>query len=146
MISVVNLKSSKFDIYIGRANRFKKLPKSKWHNPFVENKHGTRSEVITKYKHHLLQSDNLLNALPELHNMRLGCWCKPKDCHGDVLEELEYVSFYFSSTIGRSITPDEFRILYEPFLSGCREVPLCEIIGLIESGTFQEQREQASTN
>jgi hypothetical protein len=27
-------------------------------------------------------------ALPELRGKKLGCWCKPGPCHGDVLAEL----------------------------------------------------------
>jgi len=27
-------------------------------------------------------------ALPELKGKRLGCWCAPLPCHGDILREL----------------------------------------------------------
>ena len=30
----------------------------------------------------------LLAALPELRGKRLGCWCAPQACHGDVLAQL----------------------------------------------------------
>jgi hypothetical protein len=31
---------------------------------------------------------DILARIPELKGKRLGCWCKPDACHGDVLIEL----------------------------------------------------------
>jgi hypothetical protein len=67
-------------IYIGRP--------SKWGNPFIIGKHGTREEVILKYRNYILHSPVLLMALPELRGRDLICWCAPEACHGDVLLEL----------------------------------------------------------
>jgi len=39
----------------------------------------------------------LLAALPELKDKVLGCYCKPEDCHGDILAELVIV---FDETLG----------------------------------------------
>lgn len=80
MTTVVNLTKEKHDIYIGRP--------SKWGNPFVIGRDGTRKQVIQKYKNHLLKSPYLLVSLGELKNKKLGCYCKPAACHGDVLAEL----------------------------------------------------------
>jgi len=81
-MSVVHCKRDEFDVYIGRG--------SKWGNPFVIGKDGDRAEVIAKYEYYLLQNDRLLNDLHELEGKRLGCYCSPKACHGDVLlKELE---------------------------------------------------------
>lgn len=77
---VVNCKHEKYDVYIGRP--------SKWGNPFLVGKDGTRTEVISKYKEWLGNNPNLLNSLDELESKVLGCFCKPKSCHGDVLVEL----------------------------------------------------------
>lgn len=66
-----------YDIYIGRP--------SKWGNPFVIGRDGTRSEVIEKYEQWLLTQPQLLADLHELRGMTLGCWCAPRACHGDVL-------------------------------------------------------------
>lgn len=79
-MSVVNIRLDKADIYIGRP--------SKWGNPYKIGRDGTRKEVIEKYKFHVLASPDLVAALPELKGKILGCWCKPKLCHGDVLVEL----------------------------------------------------------
>jgi len=77
---VVHCKREPFDVYIGRP--------SKWGNPFVIGKDGTRDEVITKYEGWLRTQPALLAALPELRGKVLGCWCFPQACHGDVLVRL----------------------------------------------------------
>lgn len=91
--TVVNLNSEPYDIYIGRANRWKRLRKSIWANPFrvdtPQKKYdGDRDTVIAKYRAWLMEQPELLAKLPELKGKRLGCWCKPEACHGDVLAEL----------------------------------------------------------
>jgi len=40
------------------------------------------------YEVHIRRSPKLLAALPELVGKRLGCYCKPLACHGDVLVRL----------------------------------------------------------
>jgi len=77
---VVHCKKENYDIYIGRP--------SKWGNPFLEGKDGTRKEVIEKFKKYIVTNKKLMNELSELEGKILGCWCKPKACHGDVLVEL----------------------------------------------------------
>jgi hypothetical protein len=80
MANVVNVNHGEaYDIYIGRP--------SKWGNPFVIGKDGDRTAVIEKYRRFLLGNKTLLAALPELRDKRLGCFCKPLACHGDVLAE-----------------------------------------------------------
>lgn len=77
---VVHHKKENYDIYIGRP--------SKWGNPFTIGKDGTRKEIIEKYRKYILSNKELLGSLDELEGKVLGCWCKPKSCHGDVLVEL----------------------------------------------------------
>ena len=76
---VVHCKNDNFDVYIGRP--------SKWENPYKIGVDGNRKEVIRKYKDMILNSD-LINDIEELRGKVLGCWCKPKKCHGDVLVEI----------------------------------------------------------
>lgn len=86
MVNVVNCKHDKFDVYIGRECYGYKA--SKWANPFIIKKDGSRSECIKKYETYLLNNDILMNSLHELVGKTLGCWCKPnKQCHGDVLKK-----------------------------------------------------------
>jgi hypothetical protein len=74
---VVNKTRSKYDVYIGRG--------SIWGNPFVIGPDGTREEVCAKYLGYLLGNQKLLDSLHLLKGKRLGCFCAPKLCHGDIL-------------------------------------------------------------
>lgn len=80
MTTVVHNKREPFDVYIGRP--------SKWGNPFTIGKHGTREQVIQQYREWVVQQPEIMAELHELRDKVLGCWCKPKACHGDVLAEL----------------------------------------------------------
>ena len=80
MTTVVNRRTDPYDVYIGRP--------SKWGNPFKLTPRTTRAEVIARYEAWLLTQPQLLAALPELKGKRLGCWCAPLPCHGDVLARL----------------------------------------------------------
>lgn len=80
MTSVVHCRRDEYDVYIGRP--------SKWGNPFQVGVHGTRRQVIDMYREWILTQPLLLASMEELRGKVLGCWCKPSDCHGDVLVEL----------------------------------------------------------
>lgn len=86
---VVNLYHDKYDVYIGR--------KSKWGNPFThlnkdktlaEFQVDTREEAINSYEEWIRNNPELMNSLHELKGKTLGCFCKPKSCHGDILVKL----------------------------------------------------------
>lgn len=77
---VVHCKKASYEVYCGRP--------SKWGNPFVIGKDGTRDEVISKYQEWIKTQPDLLAALPELRGKVLGCWCAPQACHCDVLADL----------------------------------------------------------
>jgi hypothetical protein len=79
---VVNVNHSKYDIYIGRNPDY---GDTKFGNPFLIGRDGTREEVVTQYIDYIVNNKELLNELQKLKNKRLGCHCKPKLCHGDVL-------------------------------------------------------------
>ena len=81
---VVHCKKEEFDVYVGRG--------SKWGNPYshregtlAEHVVGSRSEAIQKFEEYLLSNEELMESLSELKGKTLGCWCKPKSCHGDIL-------------------------------------------------------------
>ena len=74
---VVNLREESYDVYIGRG--------SKWGNPFTIGNSGDRDEVCDKYKGWFFTQPHLVNSLHELVGKTLGCFCKPKRCHGDFL-------------------------------------------------------------
>ena len=87
MTTVVHIRDG-YDVYIGRKNRRVGLPRSKWANPFRIGCDGNRQAVIRMYRNWIVTQEHLLVCLHELKNKRLGCWCYPKECHGDVLVEL----------------------------------------------------------
>jgi len=84
---VVNKYKEPYDIYIGRGSKFG--------NPF-SHRSGTkakfvvksRDEAIEKYKEWIQTQPHLMESLEELRGKVLGCFCKPKKCHGDVLVSL----------------------------------------------------------
>lgn len=80
MTEVVHCRQELFDVFIGRP--------SKWGNPFVIGKDGSRTEVIRKYRAWIVTQPRLMASLPELKDKILGCYCKPLACHGDVLVDL----------------------------------------------------------
>ena len=49
---------------------------------------ASRDEAIESYRNWILNQPQLLKDLHELKGKTLGCFCKPKSCHGDVLVEL----------------------------------------------------------
>ena len=79
LTTVVNSRAEDYDVYIGRG--------SKWGNPFViRNKSDTeRDRVCDAYEAWFKLQPELVNDLHELRGKTLGCFCKPKRCHGDFL-------------------------------------------------------------
>ena len=73
------------NVYIGRGSLFGN-PYS--HEGYGEFQVATREEAIAKYREYLLSRPELMDRLKELKGKRLGCWCKPDSCHGDVIMEL----------------------------------------------------------
>lgn len=77
---VVHCKREPYDVYIGRP--------SVWGNPFQIGRDGTRAEVIAKYREWVQSQPELMAQVGVLRGKRLGCWCAPAACHGDVLQAL----------------------------------------------------------
>mgnify|MGYP003620963794 CR=1 FL=1 len=85
------------NVYIGRAGvvfidgvRFPKTA-SMWANPIKLTKDGDREQVTRRYREYIMdkiQKNPELYDLSKLKGKKLGCWCKPETCHGDVLSEL----------------------------------------------------------
>ena len=68
-------------VFIGRP--------SKWGNPFLIGRDGSRTGVIDKYRHWLVMQPALYAAVKrELAGRDLICFCSPLPCHGDVLLEI----------------------------------------------------------
>lgn len=88
--TVVHNLRDDFDVYIGREVPEHGLLASKWGNPFVmaDESDTERERAIAAYREWVITQPKLMSALEELRGRRLGCWCAPKRCHGDVLVEL----------------------------------------------------------
>lgn len=80
---VVNKYKEPYDVYIGRG--------SVWGNPYTVQAYG-RELCIQMYEQYirlrLHQEPDLYLQLLALKGKRLGCFCKPKACHGDILIKL----------------------------------------------------------
>ena len=89
MCKVVNKYKEPYDVYIGRG--------SIWGNPYSHLPSGTKAqflvgsvdEAIEAYKKHLwaqIKDGSItIEHLLQLDGKVLGCFCKPKPCHGDVI-------------------------------------------------------------
>lgn len=77
---VVNVRKERSDIYIGRP--------SPWGNPYRIGVDGDREKVIRLYRiwfFHPMQQHVRESAKRLLKGKKLGCYCHPQPCHGDVL-------------------------------------------------------------
>jgi len=81
--TVVNLRREQFDVYIGRPSVFG--------NPFGMTAAVDRASCIEKFRVYFeakVKADaEFRAAVVALKGKRLGCYCKPLDCHGDVYVE-----------------------------------------------------------
>lgn len=71
-------------VYVGRPSKFG--------NPFVIGKDGTREEVLAKFERwffaDLPEAEALREeAMAELTGKDLVCWCAPERCHADLINE-----------------------------------------------------------
>lgn len=86
------------NVYIGRAGVVfvdkERFPKHVSHfaNPYKIGKHGTREQVLQKYRVYILEKlekePSLKKEFESIRGKNLGCWCHPEPCHGDILLEL----------------------------------------------------------
>lgn len=80
--TVVNIKNGdQYDVYIGRP--------SIWGNPFLMSlRPSGRERAIKAYESYLRERPWLVAMIPTLKGLRLGCYCAPLPCHGDILARL----------------------------------------------------------
>ncbi len=84
---VVNIKKHEsYDVYIGRGSPFG--------NPY---KSGSRDENCDHYEIHfhnrIKNNSHFKRLVLELDGKTLGCFCKPKRCHGDTI--VKYLEEYY---------------------------------------------------
>ena len=88
MTNVVNIRTSGYDVYIGRAG---KGQDGYFGNPFRLRTHESRGSTVEQYRKYFydrMETDpEFKDRIHELKGKTLGCFCKPYACHGDVIAE-----------------------------------------------------------
>jgi hypothetical protein len=91
---VVNLRKEAFDVYIGRPGKGQAGP---FGNPIAVGQtcpvcglqHTTPGSTLVCFKVYFLkrvtQDPAFRNQVLALKDKTLGCFCKPKPCHGDII-------------------------------------------------------------
>ena len=74
------------NIYIGRQKGC--ISASKWRNPVSIEAVNGKVKAINLYKRHIQRNTELLDSINELKGKKLGCWCAPLPCHGEILHLL----------------------------------------------------------
>lgn len=84
--TVVNRHKESFDIYIGRGTKFGNK------NEIDPSRGINRTIAIEMFREDLYNAiergDITINDILSLSGKKLGCSCKPKCCHGDVIVEV----------------------------------------------------------
>ncbi len=93
---VVNLYKEKYDVYIGRPG---KGQNGYFGNPYRIGEmcsrcgelHKTGGDTLKCYKEYFYErienDQEFYNNVCNLYGKTLGCFCKPKPCHGDLIVE-----------------------------------------------------------
>jgi hypothetical protein len=95
-MKIVNIYKEKFDVYIGRAG---KGNDGYFGNPYVVGKtcqdcgnlHIDGEATLPCYEIYLrkrIKEPEFLQKFLLLKGKTLGCFCKPKPCHGDIMIKL----------------------------------------------------------
>lgn len=90
---VVNCRKEPFDVYIGRPSEYGN-PFSTKENSLAKFHVRTRRESIERFREWAPKQPGFLERVKMLRGKRLGCWCHPKPCHGDVWVEFCNMSDY----------------------------------------------------
>lgn len=84
MTRVVHVRKAPYDVYIGR--QWAEFPASPFGNPFhIGGK--TREDVLLEFADYWYAAENkwLRDLSLGMAGKVLGCWCKPKACHGGII-------------------------------------------------------------
>jgi len=106
-MKVVNLRKEPYTHYIGRGSIFG--------NPYPIDENHTRERVIEMYEVYARQE--LMKAIAALPgDAILGCYCKPKACHGDVI-----IKIWHEGGISRMTDLQKVKEARRKFRSACGE-------------------------
>jgi hypothetical protein len=83
---VVNIHKEPFDVYIGRRGRGQD---GYFGNPFRIGPGMSREDAVERFERYFVdrieKDSEFKRRILALKGKRLGCFCKPKACHGDVI-------------------------------------------------------------
>jgi hypothetical protein len=86
--TVVNIRRNKYDVYIGRAGHGHD---GTFGNPFSAIRDGGRENAVALYREYFLNririDPEFASQIQSLKGKRLGCFCAPKLCHGNIIVE-----------------------------------------------------------
>ncbi len=89
MTTVVNIYKNKYDVYCGRAGKGKT---GYFGNPFTLKSGDLPGSTLIKYEEYfynrIANDREFCRSVLELRHKILGCFCKPKPCHCDIIAEL----------------------------------------------------------
>lgn len=94
MTKVVNVRTDRYNTYIGRAGH---NMDGYYGNPHIIgycklcNRVHDREDALKEYKIYfdkrIKEDPDFILAIRLLKDRILGCFCKPLDCHGDIIKE-----------------------------------------------------------
>jgi len=86
--TVVNIRTHKYDAYIGREGHGQD---GYFGNPFSVSRDGGRDRVIALYREYFYKrlrvDPEFARRIKELKGKKLGCFCVPKPCHGNIIAD-----------------------------------------------------------
>ena len=86
VINIKNYENSDY-IYIGRPSKYGNPYSSKETNIAVNVE--SKEESLCRYEEHIDENPKLIDDIIKEMNTgkisKLGCWCSPKKCHGDII-------------------------------------------------------------
>lgn len=91
---VVNIYRDGYDVYIGRAG---KGQDGYFGNPFRLAPGGAKGSTLERYREYfynrLAEDPEFKRRIHKLKGRRLGCFCKPHACHGDIRNVLKHIEY-----------------------------------------------------
>jgi hypothetical protein len=83
LTKVVHFKKEPYDEYIGRPSPYEN-PFSHKEGSLAQFRVKTRAEAIAAFREWAPKQPGFIEKVRHLRGKRLGCWCYPLPCHGDV--------------------------------------------------------------
>ena len=81
----VNIRAEPYDVYCGRGRGG---TETKWGNPFKQGSQDQNVRDFEAYLRYCIRTGEFTpKDLQELEGKRLGCFCKPKPCHADIIAD-----------------------------------------------------------